>query len=75
LIPAFAALIGGLAFIGTIEPQEPLPIILLPPAAQLVLWLFAAGPLAKVQGWQATMLQFVAVALPLGIALAVVVAT
>jgi hypothetical protein len=75
LIPAFAVLIGGLAFLGAIEPQEPLPIILLAPAAPLMLWFFATGPLAKLQGWQAAMLQFMAVALPLGIALAVIVAT
>ena len=72
LIPAFAVLIGGLAFAGTIEPQPPLPIILLAPAAPLALWLLATGPLAKTQGWQAAVLQFAAVLLPLIIAIAVV---
>jgi hypothetical protein len=75
VIPIFAVLIGGLAFVGTIEPQEPLPIILLAPAAPLALWLFAAGPLAKMEGWKAIAGQSVAVLLLLGIALAVVVAT
>jgi hypothetical protein len=75
LIPLFAVLIGGLAFAGTIEPQKPLPIILLAPAAPLMLWLFAAGPLAKLDGWQATILQVIAVAMPLGLALAIVLAT
>lgn len=75
LIPVFAVLIGGLAFVGTIEPQEPLPIILLAPAAPLALWLFAAGPLAKLQGLQAIVTQTVAVLVPLGIALAVIAIT
>ena len=70
LVPIFAVLIGGLAFIGTIEPQKPLPIILLAPAAPLVLWLFAAGPLAKLQGWKSAVLQVAAVLLPLIVALA-----
>jgi hypothetical protein len=75
LIPLFAILVGGLAFVGTIEPvRGPIPIILLAPAAPLVLWLFAAGPLAKFDGWQAAMLQVIAVAMPLGLALAVVLA-
>jgi hypothetical protein len=69
MIPIFSVLIGGLAFVGTIEPQKPLPIILLAPAAPLGLWLFAAGSLAKFQGWKAVALQSAAVALPLVFAL------
>ena len=73
LIPIFAVLIGGLAYVGTIDPLKgAVPVILLAPVAPLVLWLFAAGPLAKLQGWQAAILQICAIALPLGIALAVV---
>lgn len=72
IIPIFAVLVGGLAFVGAIEPDPPLPIVLLAPAAPLVLWLFAAGPLAKVSGWKAAALQVAAVLLPLAIALAVV---
>jgi hypothetical protein len=71
LVPIFAILVGGLAFSGTIDPPAgPLPIILLAPAAPLALWLFAAGPLAKLQGWRAIVLQASAVLLPLAIALA-----
>jgi hypothetical protein len=69
LIPAFAVLIGGLAFLGAIEPQEPLPLLLLAPAAPAALWLFAAGPLARIQGWPAILLQAAAVAVVLAIAL------
>jgi hypothetical protein len=72
LIPAFAVLIGGLAFAGTIEPQPPLPIVLLAPAAPLMLWLFVAGPLAKMQGWKAAALQVAVVLVPLTVALAVI---
>jgi hypothetical protein len=72
LIPIFAALIGGLAFTGTVEPQPPLPIILLAPAAPLALWLFAGGPLAKLQGWKAAALQVAVVLVPLTLALAVI---
>lgn len=71
LLPVFAVLIGGLAFIGTIEPQKPLPIILLAPAAPLMLWLFAAGPLAKLQGWKLAAFQIAVVLLPLIAALIV----
>lgn len=73
LIPAFAVLVGGIAFVGTIEPKQPLPIIMLAPAAPLTLWLFAAGPLAKLQGWKAGAVQVVAVLLPLIIALAAII--
>jgi hypothetical protein len=72
LVPIFSVLVGGLAFVGTIEPQKPLPIILLAPAAPLALWLFAAGPLAKLPGWISAVLQIAAVLLPLVIALAVI---
>lgn len=72
ITPVFAVLIGGLAFVGTIEPQKPLPIILLAPAAPLMLWLFAAGPLVKLQGWKTAVLQVGAVLLPLIVALAVI---
>jgi hypothetical protein len=72
IIPIFTVLIGGLAFVGTIEPQKPLPIFLLAPAAPLALWLFASGRLAKLQGWKSAVMQVAAVLLPLVIALAVV---
>lgn len=73
LIPLFAVLFGGLAFVGAIEPDPPLPILLIAPAAPLTLWIFAAGPLAKLQGWKSLTFQATTVLLPLGIALAIVV--
>lgn len=69
LAPVFSVLVGGLAFVGTIDPQVPLPIILLAPAAPLALWLFAVGPLARLQGWKVACLQSLAVLVPLTFAL------
>ena len=75
LIPVFVVLVGGLAFVGVIEPTPPLPIILVAPAAPLMLWLFAAGPLAHLKGLPAIAAQSAAVLLPLGIAIAWVALT
>ncbi|MEX0717217.1 MAG: hypothetical protein WD066_11545 [Planctomycetaceae bacterium] len=45
LVPAFATIVGGMAFAGCIEPTEPLFALLLIPAAPLALWFLAWGPL------------------------------
>jgi hypothetical protein len=68
LIPGFAVLVGGLAYVGTITPTTPLPIILFAPPALLGLWLFAAGPLASLKGWKAATAQAAVVFIPLGLA-------
>lgn len=68
MLPVFTTLVGGLAFVGTIEPSPPVPIILIAPAAPLMLWLFAGGPLARLTGPRATAAQAVAVGIPLVIA-------
>ena len=55
LIPAFALLVGGTAYVGAIE-VTPRPLVLLPPVVPLVLWLFAAGPLSRLSPrWSAAM--------------------
>jgi hypothetical protein len=41
LVPVFAVLAGGLAYVGTIEPEVPQPLLLLVPAAPLAWWLLA----------------------------------
>lgn len=46
MLPVFAVLVGGCAFIGCIERQPPLSGLLLAPAAPLILWSFVYGPLA-----------------------------
>lgn len=47
LLPIYAVLVGGAAYAGVMEYVPPHPLPLLPPAVPLVLWLFAAGPLAR----------------------------
>ncbi len=62
LISVAVVLVGGLAFGATISLTEPRWLLLLAPAAPLMLWLFAGGPLAKLQGVSAVIAQTVAVA-------------
>jgi hypothetical protein len=55
LLPAFALLVGGMAYVGAIE-ATPRPLVLLPSIVPLVLWLFAAGPLGRLSPrWSAAM--------------------
>lgn len=64
LIPAFAVLVGGLSYAGAIEVQPLRPLLFVPATAPLLLWLFAAGPLAKLKGWSSAIGQTTVVALP-----------
>lgn len=50
LAPAYAGVLGGVAFVGAIEPQEPLLGNLLVPAAPLTLWFSMVGPLKSLSG-------------------------
>jgi hypothetical protein len=43
LIPGYAVLLGGLAYVGCVEPVPPLPALLLIPAAPLTVWLLASA--------------------------------
>lgn len=72
LIPAFVVLVGGIAFVGCIEPQPPRYGALVMPAAPLLLWSFAFGPQARLSGKTAAIAQTVAVLIPLTIALVLV---
>jgi len=72
LIAVFVVLVGGVAFVGAIEPTTPMPIFLIPPAAPLMLLLFVVGPLARLQGIAAGMAQTIAVLVPLIIVLVIV---
>jgi hypothetical protein len=47
LLPIYTVLVGGAAYAGVMEYTPPHPLPLLPPAAPLVLWMFAWGPLAR----------------------------
>jgi hypothetical protein len=62
-IPVFVLLAGGSAFVGAIELPEPRYLLLLIPASPLMLWLFAGGPLARLEGTSAIIAQIVAVAI------------
>jgi MFS family permease len=61
VIPAYAAVVGGWAFVGCVDPQVPMPLLLLAPAAPLALWCCAWGPLAKLKGAGAMAVQATAV--------------
>jgi hypothetical protein len=69
LVPAFAIIVGGLAFVGYIEPQQPLKGMLPVPAAPLALWASVWGPLARLRGVAAGAAQTAVVLVPLVIAL------
>jgi hypothetical protein len=62
LLPVFVVLAGGGAFVGAIELPEPRYLLLLIPASPLLLWLFAAGPLANLAGTKAVVAQTLIVA-------------
>jgi hypothetical protein len=72
LILCFMVLVGSIAFVGCIEPQQPRFALILMPLAPLALWLFAFGPLAKLPGKTAGVTQTFAVLVPLIGALAIV---
>jgi hypothetical protein len=57
LIPVFAVLLGGLAYVGCIDPQPPKIALLAIPASPLALWLCATGPLARLRGISAAFAQ------------------
>jgi hypothetical protein len=47
---AYAVTVGGWAFVGCIDPQEPIVGLLFAPLAPLALWCCVAGPLARLRG-------------------------
>jgi hypothetical protein len=61
LIPVYVVLCGGSAFVAAIEPIPTKYLLLLAPAAPLLLWLFAWGPLAKLKGPAAIVAQCIVV--------------
>lgn len=55
---AYAVLFGGWAFVGCVEQQEPLHLLLLlVPAAPLALWCCVYGPLSRLRGFAAVGIQ------------------
>ena len=69
-IPVFAVFAGGSAYIGAVSLPEPRWLLLAAPAAPCMLWLFAFGPLSRLQGVTKIVAQTAAVAVvPLAIVL------
>lgn len=66
LTPVFCILAGGLAFIGCIEPQEPLFGLLVLPASPLAIWVSSLLPLPK-DGLAQPVIQGLVVLLLIGI--------
>lgn len=73
LIPVFTLVVGGLAFVGCIEPQQPLFALLLIPASPLALWTCVLGPQARLQGIKGAAVQIALVFVPLVLAVGAVV--
>jgi hypothetical protein len=67
LIPAFAVIVGGAAFAGSIEPQPPKIGILLASASILGLWACAWGPLTRLRGVGDTAAECTFVLVPLAV--------
>jgi hypothetical protein len=61
----FAVVVGGYAFTGYIYPTEPLTPLLIVPFAPLALWLCLKGPLARLKGRAAFLVQAVCVLTPI----------
>jgi hypothetical protein len=68
VVPIFVVAVGGAAFVGAIEPDPPMYALLLVPAAPLTLWLFAAGPLARLGTVPGAAAQAIAVFVPVAAA-------
>jgi hypothetical protein len=47
LLPVYAILIGGLAFVGYLQPEPPAYALMLVPAAPLAAWIMVVAPLAR----------------------------
>lgn len=70
LLPAYATVVGGVAFVACVEPREPVIAILLMPTTPLALWLCIAGPLKSAAGSRGILLRVAAATIPLAMAVA-----
>jgi hypothetical protein len=68
LIPAFMIVVGGIVFVGCVEPQRPQYGLLLLPAAISGLWLCESPPLRRFSGSKRSVVQIASVAIPLSLA-------
>jgi hypothetical protein len=70
VIPVFAVMAGGLAYVGCIGREPPLWALMLVVAAPLALWACAIGPLSRMRGATAGVVQTMVVILPMLAAIA-----
>ena len=75
LVLPYAFVAMGYAYTGAVYPTEPQWLLLLVPAAPLALWFCSVGPLARLTGVRATLVQAAFVIVPLIIIAALVRAT
>jgi hypothetical protein len=57
MVSVYSVLVGGMAFVGYVEPEKPLAGMLLLPAAPAAMWLGSLGPLARLRGAAAIAVQ------------------
>lgn len=70
VVPQFAVIVGGLAFVTSIEPEPALYVFLLIPAAPLMSWCCAWGPLSRLKGFAGAAVQLAVVFVPVAVAVA-----
>jgi hypothetical protein len=68
----YAVTVGGFAYAGAVYPMEPMWLLVSLPAAPLALWICALGPLSRLTGLRAIVVQAVCVLVPLVIVVGVV---
>lgn len=71
LVPPFVLLAGGLDYVGCVDQDPPVLLLLLIPVTPLALWAAAAGPLAKLNGLASVVCRLALVGIPLAIIAAV----
>jgi hypothetical protein len=65
--------VGGFAYVAAVYPMEPMWLLVALPAAPLALWICALGPLSRLTGLRAIVVQAVCVLVPLVIVVGVVI--
>lgn len=65
VVPVFAAMAGGLAYVGCVGRDPPLLALMLVATAPVALWVCAIGPLSRMRGASAGIVQTVIVIAPI----------
>lgn len=74
LVLPYAVVVGSYAYVGFIYPQLPLTPLAAVPFAPLALWLCSVGPLSRLTGLRAVMVQAICVLVPLIVIAAILLA-